>query len=99
MNQIGFSAQSLFFTDKSYISLCQGHALNGNLKNLGGIAVFGNAMVTQGATKPGCFSDAQDYCISTQLPDKSFLCIDKNNILGKTMCTSAKTVCNPAPAQ
>jgi len=91
MSQIGFTAQSVFSINKSYYSLCKSGLLNGYLKM--GLLGLSNDIVSQGAKIPTCFAGIQDYCVSTQLADGSYLCIDKNNILGKMKCVSYRTAC------
>ena len=94
LTQIGVDAQSLFGASQSYASLCTKGLLNGYLANYGTDLInMNNSIVSSGAKKPACFSATQDYCVSTQMPDSTYLCIDKNNVLGTTNCTSAQTVC------
>lgn len=99
MKQIGFIARSQFVASKNYSSLCYKGLLNGYLSVYGNNLIsLNNDIVNQNdnrspAKKPACFSGVQNYCVSTQLADGSYLCIDKNNILGKTQCTSYATVC------
>lgn len=91
---IGSGAQSLFSVNNNYSSLCTRGLLNGYLASYGaGLIDLNNSIVAQGAKKPVCLSAVQDYCISTQLSDGSFICIDKNNIIGKTQCVLAETLC------
>jgi hypothetical protein len=94
MNQIGTTAQTVFTEKNSYSSVCYRGLLNGYLATYGKDLVdLNNDLIQQGATKPLCLSGVQDYCVSTQLSDGSYLCIDKNLNVGKTKCTSSKTVC------
>jgi hypothetical protein len=94
LGELDFTAQSLFYASQSYYSLCRGGLLNGYLATYGKTLInLNNDIISQGAKKPVCFSGVQDYCISTQLADGSWLCVDKNGILGKTKCVSFKTVC------
>ena len=95
LSQIGSLAQTAFITNEnSYSSLCFKGLLNGYLKDFGGDLVnLNNDIVAQGAKKPVCLSTTQNFCISTQLEDGSYLCVDKNNILGTTRCVSSTTVC------
>ncbi len=94
MNQIGFIAQSVFYVNNSYYSLCSRGLLNGYLATYGtDLIKLNNDIISEGATKPVCLSSVQNYCISTQLSDGSFVCVGKNNNLGTTRCISAATVC------
>jgi hypothetical protein len=97
MNQIGDIAQLLFGTAKSYSTLCRGGLLNGYLSNYGASFVsLSGDIVSQGGKKPSCFSLAQDYCVSTQLSDGTWLCRGSATAgftTGTQKCISAKTVC------
>jgi len=94
MNQIRSIAQPLPGAYQSYSSLCIKGLLNGYLKDSGPDLVnLNNDIVSQGATKPACFSGATSYCVSTQLSDGSYLCIDETGATGTTKCTSSATVC------
>jgi len=94
VEQIGSVAQSLFSAGSSYSSLCSHGLLNGYQTNFGtNLIDLNKDIVTQGAKKPVCLSDVQDLCVSTQLADGGYLCIDKNNVLGTTRCVSSKTAC------
>lgn len=94
MNQIGFIAQSVFYANKSYYSLCKNGLLNGYLNVYGQELInLNNDIIKQGAKKPVCFSSIKNYCVSTQLQDGSWLCISQNGILGKIKCISAQTIC------
>jgi len=100
ISQIGMVAQLLASTNKSYYSLCSRGLLNGYLTTYGkNLVDWNNDLIAQGATKPACFSGVQSYCVSTQLADGSYLCIDGTGTLGKTKCTSPKTVCSPVSAK
>lgn len=93
MSQIKSVAQSSFTANKSYASLCTRGLLNGYLKDYGNdLIALNSGIISQGAVKPACFSSAQDFCISTQLPDGTFLCVNKDNV-GNVKCVSSKTVC------
>lgn len=91
MGLVNSVAGTLFSTTKSYATFCKAGLLNGYLKM--GLLGFSNDMVSQGATKPVCFADAQNYCVSTQLPDGSYVSIDNNGNCQKTKCVSSKTTC------
>ena len=97
MAQIGSIAQTSYSTNKSYSSICMSGLLNGYLKTYGANLIkLNNDIVSQGAKKPVCFSGIQDYCVSTQLSDGSYLCIDKNGKVGAIKCVTAQTICAPA---
>lgn len=95
MNKLGFTAQSIFNTYKSYSLLCKNGFLNGSRKTSYGLQFISvaNDLIKQGAKNPICFANLQDYCVSTQLSNGAYMCIDKNGSLGKTKCTSYNTVC------
>jgi hypothetical protein len=94
MKQIGSVAQSVFVTNNAYSSLCYRGLLNGYLNTYGNdLITLNNDIVSQGAVKPICLSGVQGYCVSTLLADGSYLCIDKNNTVGRTKCISAQTIC------
>ncbi|MCX6723197.1 MAG: hypothetical protein NT094_04015 [Candidatus Staskawiczbacteria bacterium] len=96
IKQIGNNAEYAFFANKSYSSLCSRGLLNGYLKTYGTDLIRLNGdIVKQGAKKPICFSNVNNYCISTQLIDGSYSCIDKNGRVGTVKCVSAQTVCFP----
>jgi hypothetical protein len=94
INQIGFTAQLSYSATNSYSSLCKNGLLNGYLATYGtDLIKLNNNIVSQGAKKPACFSNVQNYCVSTQLADGSYMCVDKNGKTGITKCVSAQTVC------
>jgi len=97
IHQIGFLAKSIFNADQSYLTFCNRGLLNGYQGDYGADLInLNNKIVAQGAKKPACFSDAQDFCVSTQLADGSYLCIDKNGAIQNSKCTSAKDSCLPS---
>ncbi len=94
ISQLGFMAEGVYSANKSYASLCSRGMLNGYQNPYGkNLIDLNNSIVTNGAKKPACFSDANGFCISIQLTDGSFMCIDKTGVVGKTKCVSATTVC------
>ena len=95
MDEIGWDAQNLFFANKSYSLLCKSGFLNGSQKTSYGLDFIKkvNDIVKQGGKNPICFAGVQNYCVSTQLADGTYLCIDKNKKIGKTKCINAQTVC------
>ena len=90
MSQIESVAQTLLSTKQIYSTLCKAGQLNGYLKM--GLQGFANDIISQGGTRPVCFSEAQNYCVSSQLSDGSQFCVGVNGA-GKTKCLSTKTVC------
>ena len=97
MTQIGVIAQSVSAANKSYSSLCSRGLLNGYLATYGkDLVQLHGDIVSQGAGKPVCFAGAQSYCVSTQLADGNYVCIDGNGVLGSVNCISSKTICSPS---
>ena len=95
MNQIWVASTQILAANKSYVAMCKNGFLAGSK-----ITVYGTEFITSvndiiksGAKNPLCFANATDYCISSQLADGSWLCIDKNNIVGTTKCVLATTAC------
>ncbi|MEK7562163.1 MAG: hypothetical protein AAB509_00585 [Patescibacteria group bacterium] len=94
MSRISEIAQSYFDSSKSYYYLCSRGYLNGSLKTYGAEFVsLSKDMVAQKAGWANCFSNIQNFCISAQLEDKSWICISKDGWTGTTKCASATTVC------
>jgi hypothetical protein len=97
--QIGTIAATSFQFDNNLSAFCNHGLLNGFYKMANGSAIgatlisINSDIIRQGAKRPVCYSDAQDLCVSTQLTDGTYSCVDKNSTVGKTQCTSAKTVC------
>ncbi len=91
MNQISAVAQTVFSTNNTYAPLCRSGLLSGWLKM--GLQGISNDIVSQGGKIPVCFAGPLGYCVSTQLADGSYLCIDEQSVLGKTRCISSATVC------
>jgi len=74
--------------------LCNRGLLNGYLAAYGPTLVeLNNDIVSQGAKKPVCFGAASGFCVSTQLADGSYVCIDEQGALGTTRCLASTTVC------
>lgn len=87
-------AKFLFTKSESYKNLCYGNLLNGYLEDQGeNLINLNNDIMAQGGKKPVCLSAVQDYCISTQLEDGNYVCVDDLGIIGKTKCLSAQTAC------
>ena len=94
MSQIALTAQTFYSASKSYATLCSNGLLNGYLATYGtNLIRLHKDIVSQGATKPSCFANAQDFCISTQLADGSYLCIGKDGKTGTIKCVNAQTAC------
>ncbi|MCX6741279.1 MAG: hypothetical protein NTY61_02685 [Candidatus Parcubacteria bacterium] len=98
MIQIGSAAQNAYNAtgrDAGYYLVCKNGLLNGSKKTFYGEIFIGavNYLIKQGAKNPSCFAGLQGYCVSTQLADGSYLCIDEAGVLGKIRCTASTTVC------
>ena len=92
---IGYYASLIYTDDKSYSSLCNHNLLNGYYPVYGtNLVTSNNNIISNGGVRPACFAGSQGYCVSTQLSDGSFMCVDGNG-LGSVKCTSAQTVCSP----
>ena len=92
--QIGLVADVIFYENQSYYTLCKNKLLNGYQPSFGAELIsLNNDLVSYGAAKPVCFADAQNFCVSTQLPDGSWLCAGKDGAMGKTKCESVRTEC------
>ncbi|MCX6720976.1 MAG: hypothetical protein NTW11_04185 [Candidatus Staskawiczbacteria bacterium] len=77
----------------NYSSLCTKGLLNGYLPTYGSQLVSLHAdIIKQGAGKPSCYASTSNFCVSTQLPDGSYLCTG-NNGAGDIKCTSSATRC------
>lgn len=96
IKKIGFIAQiTKGNKDVGYSLLCSRGLLNGYLATYGSqLIALNNDIVSQGAKKPACFSGAQSYCVSTELADGSYLCVNKDGV-GSVKCTSSTTACVP----
>jgi hypothetical protein len=94
MGQITVLAESLYNVKNNFYSLCNRGLLNGYLATYGSeLIVLNNDIVSQGGKKPVCLSSEQNYCISTQLIDGSYICVDNTGAMGTTKCISSATVC------
>ena len=96
MQAIGNSAKAILTETQKYLLLC---APNGFVKAPKGaaqspalISAVSN-IIKNGGSNPACLSAALDFCVSTKSPDGTYLCIDKNNVLGTTQCLTYKTAC------
>ena len=87
------SASLIFLARNNYSSLCSNGLLNGYSTEGKQLLDINNNIIKQGGKRPVCFSNAKDFCVSTQFTDGSYLCVDKNYIIGKIKCVSAQTVC------
>ncbi len=87
-------AESIFSTTQNYSTLCNHGLLNGYQVDYGSDLInLNNDVVGLGGKKLTCLADSTDFCVSTQLQDGSFLCIDKNGTVQNSKCTSAKDSC------
>lgn len=96
LSQVAEIAVSYFDSNKSFSSFCSKNGyLNGSLKTYGSeLTRLSRDMVAQGTAWAKCFANAQSFCISVQLEDKSWLCVSKDSYFpGTTKCLSATTVC------
>lgn len=94
LSQLGTTAMSIFAGNASYTSLCNHSLLNGYQAKYGTLLIsLNNDITAQDAIKPACFAEKDNFCISTQLADKSWLCINKKGIVGKVKCATATTDC------
>ena len=94
MGQLSSTVYSIYSEKKSYASICSKGLLNGYLEMYGGNLIdLNNSIVAEGGKKPACFSNVNNICISTQLPDGNYSCVGKNLIVGETKCLSATTIC------
>ena len=91
------TAQSIYNSNKSYTSLCAKSMLNASQKAFGkNLTALSNSIISSGGQKPACFAGAKNFCISTQMPDGSYLCAGYNAttiLLGTVKCVNANTVC------
>ncbi len=93
---IGNSAKAIFAETQKYLLLC---ATNGYIKAPKGASQSPSLisavsdLIKNGSSNPACLSAAQDFCVSTKLPNGTYLCVDKNNLLGTTQCLTYKTAC------
>ena len=95
--QLNLLAKSIFSANQSYSTLCNRGLLNGYQSDYGTDLInLNNNIINLGGKKPLCFADTTDFCVSTQLSDGSFLCVDKNGMLQNSECLSAKDSCLPS---
>jgi len=95
MNKIGLAADDIFTANSSYYAVCKNGFLNGSKTTSYGITFVTSVkdLLKNGEKNPVCYAAAKSYCVSTQLVDGTYLCVDQNGMLGKTKCTSSTTVC------
>lgn len=96
LDQVAIIGPSIYQTNANYYALCQKGYLNGYN------AVYGEQLVNiskdiiaQGGKNPACYAGTRGFCVSTELTDGTFMCIDEAGISGTTKCTSSATVCSP----
>jgi hypothetical protein len=90
LSEIRSNAENIFVKNKSYFSLCKNGAINTLIPGSGEALKNINS---QGVKNLPCFSSATNYCISAQLKDGTWLCVDSKNFSGTTKCLSSRTVC------
>ena len=91
--QIASVAGDTYDANKSYSKLCNRGLLNGYLENHGNsLLAFNSDIISSGGGKPACFAGVQNFCVSTQLPDGTYMCAGKNGT-GVTKCINTYTVC------
>jgi len=96
LNQIGFDAKALFDDVGSYSSLCNRGLVNGYLDKYGtDLVAMHTEIVNLGAAKPACFSNAKNYCVSTQLADGTFSCVG-NADDSNTDCAAGEDCISPS---
>lgn len=94
--QIGLD---IYSTPKNYYALCQKGYLNGyNAAHGQQLVDIANSIKANDGKNPACFAGVMGYCISTELTDGTYLCIDESGAVGNVKCVSSTTVCNPAPS-
>jgi len=94
LHKIRTVAQESQKKSESFAELCYRGLLNGYLEGSGDYLIeLNNEIVAQEAKKPVCFSSVDSFCVSAELPDGTFACIDKNGIIGTTRCISSATEC------
>lgn len=94
LKQISFYANSLMQNSENYYYFCNKGLLNGYLKDFGDelVNLHKNLEINTG-NKPVCYSGYQNYCVSVMMPDGSYLCTGKNNIIGQINCIDAASEC------
>lgn len=93
---IGSAAGIIYAETQKYLLLC---APNGYIKAPKGASQSPalisavSDIIKQGGSNPACMSASQDFCISTKLPDGTYLCVGKSGSLGATQCLTYQTEC------
>lgn len=95
LTQIRIGAEEIFTENNDYSLLCKRGFLNGSRTTSYGLMFISaaNNLVKRGAKNPSCFASTESYCVSTQLADGSYLCLNEDNTAGTTRCVSSTTVC------
>ncbi len=95
MRQIGIGASQALILNSNYLNVCRMGYVNAPKS-----APYSQALIfvvkdlmSKGATNPICFASSDNYCVSTQLPDKSYMCVGVGGVLGTVQCVSPQTVC------
>lgn len=93
--QISSGASQAFLLNKNYRTVCRNGFVNApkGVPYSQSLVVAVKDLMAQGAKNPICFSGFQNYCVSTQLSDGTYMCVDKTGIIGTTKCVSYMTVC------
>jgi len=94
LSDIAVSAQLQFDSNSDFTTVCYKGLLNGYNEIVGeDLIALNNDIISQGGGKPVCFGAASGFCVSTQLEDKTYMCIDEKGAIGATKCEAAATVC------
>ena len=95
MRQIGIGASQALILNSNYLNVCRMGYVNAPKS-----APYSQALIfvvkdlmSKGATNPICVASSDNYCVSTQLPDKSYMCVGVGGVLGTVQCVSPQTVC------
>lgn len=94
LEDIAGAADVVFIANNSYSSLCFKTLLNGYQEQAGNnLITLNNDIIAKGGKKPLCYADAQNFCVSTQLQNGSYLCVSEDGKIGKIKCLGATTIC------
>jgi hypothetical protein len=95
LSQAATEAESLFAVNKNYYLLCKNGFLNGSKATPYGLTFINvaNSVIKAGAKNPRCFGATNNFCVSTQLSDGTYLCVGNGATMGTANCISALTIC------
>ncbi len=94
LGQINYIGQQIFTNDNNYYALCYKGLINGYDITYGEYLLQdAKEIISQNAKNPSCFAGIQGYCVSTQLADGGYLCVDELGIVGTTQCVASTTIC------